>query len=221
MNIPLEFDEIKSTRLLELWKAGNQDALNALFARHGAWITERVRRELGDRLRQKMESSDVVQDALLRFMKHGPQIHVDNEKRFRALMSRIVINVICDQSDYWTARRRDLAQEHSLDAGAIVYVDGRSEAREPSEQLRSAETHAQVRLALELLSPIHREVYLRFAFDKWSHKQIADQLGKTESAAQQLYARAASKFAQAFESIRGKDVDALLSELQSEGEQAE
>ncbi len=51
--------------LLRRAKGGDQQALNDLYARYGERLHTVVRFRLGPRLRSKMESCDVVQDALL------------------------------------------------------------------------------------------------------------------------------------------------------------
>ena len=47
----------KTTLLLHRWYDGDQDAHEELIERHQDWILARVRKRLGQKLRQKLESS--------------------------------------------------------------------------------------------------------------------------------------------------------------------
>ena len=57
----------------------------------------------------KVESSDIVQDAALQFLKYGPRFILSDEEKFRALLVRIVENVLRDKHDWFSARRRAIA----------------------------------------------------------------------------------------------------------------
>ena len=56
---------------LQQWHQGDQKALDSLIERHLAWIHEKVRGRLGGLLREKGETCDYVQDAVIQFMYPG------------------------------------------------------------------------------------------------------------------------------------------------------
>lgn len=210
----MSLDDLSTTHLLGLWRDGRADAVDALFARHLSWVSRVVSERLGPALRRKLETGDIVQDALMRFLNDGPRITVDNERRFRGLMVRIAENVIRDESDYWTARRRDLAREQSFSDHIVLDLDGEGAAARPSEpdSFDKAEAFARLRLALELLRPNQREIYLRRVRDGWTHRRIADHFDITEDAAQKRYARAAARLTELAESIKARDIDGVIGE---------
>ena len=66
-------DRPSETRLLlGRWHGGDRSALDALLERDLPWIRQHVRRRLGANLRARMDSADVVQEAMVEFLRHAP-----------------------------------------------------------------------------------------------------------------------------------------------------
>jgi len=187
----MEPDELETTQLLQRWYAGENGALDALLADCLPWVRARVRQRLGPALRRKLETGDVVQDALMRFLTDGPRLQIRNSGHLRGILARIVENVLCDKADWFSAKRRALARECALSDHAALPDD----AAGPVTLLASDENHDRVRLALELLEPEARRLVVLRAWDGLGFPEIAEQLGISPKAADTRYRRALARLA--------------------------
>lgn len=187
-------EDLETTQLLERWHDKDPEALQLLLERHLPWLRSRVRRSLGTKLRAKEESVDIVQDAAAEFLRYGPRFRVPDTARFRALLARIVENVICDKHDWYTARRRAMSREQPLAPATVLELGGGTTAS-PPERCERAEWEAWVRLGLELLDPEDRQVVVLRQWDNLSFEAIGEQLGLTSDGARMRFNRALPKLA--------------------------
>jgi RNA polymerase sigma-70 factor (ECF subfamily) len=197
--------------LIEEWHQGDSRALDQLLETHLPWIRERVHRRLGDLLREKAETQDLVQDALMQFLRYGPRFVITSDAQFRALLARIVENVLRDKLDFYRARRREIAREQPLPTDTVLSLDPRGHTREtPGESMEHQEREAWVRLALELLDPDERAVLVLREWDDLTFRQIGARLGISEQAAKMRHHRALAHLAKAVGSLRKGKLDELL-----------
>jgi RNA polymerase sigma-70 factor (ECF subfamily) len=210
----MSYDPLSTTQLLDCWYRGDPAAVDEILRRHLPWIQGRVKQRLGEELRCKAESGDIVQDALMRFLRDGPRVHITNERHFRSLMARIVENVIRDTHDWFSARRRDMAREQELADQTIVELGGNGVCREgtPSSHAERAELRAMIRLGMELMEPSERQVLVLRRWDDLSFADIGRALGISEMAAGARFHRAVRRLARIVARIRSADIDALLDE---------
>ncbi len=195
---------------MERWRAGDVKALDCLLARHLSWIKARVRERLGRDLHQKAETGDIVQDAMVRFLHDGPKLRIDREEHFRNLMVRIVENVIRDQNDWFSARRRDFAREDTLSSESELLIrDGGIVTVGPSGEAVQAESRSLVRLAIELLDPIDRQVVVMRRWDGRSHAEIGAELGMSEAASSMRYTRAVVRLTTLVAKLRTGGLDGI------------
>lgn len=133
------------------------------------------------------------------------------------LMARIVENTIRDTNDWFSSRRRDLAQDQELSADAVVHLDGRRNApKTPLEQVSNAEQQAIVRLALELLNPNDQEILMLRNRDQLSFAEIAERLKINQTAADTRFRRAARRLEAATAKIHAREIGSLIKELEEE-----
>src|SRR5262245_5246401 len=114
-----------------------------LLERHLPWLRAEVRRQLGPELRKKAETEDFVQDAALNVLRFSPRFVVADEDQFRALLARIVVNVVRHKHEWFTARRRRLALERPLPTDSVLRLGSPGS---PSGFAEQAEREALVRL---------------------------------------------------------------------------
>jgi len=210
-----DYEDRTTTQLLDRWHEGDRAALDVLLERHQAWIHERASKRLGDALRAKLDSLDIVQTALLKFCADGPRIRINDEPHFRRLMAIIVENTIRDTNDYFTRRRRDLRREQELASTTVLDFDARRRrAPSPDQALANAERQALLRLGLECLRPVDREVLLARTRDGLAFAEIAQRLRITPAAADARFRRAARKLQRAMELVRGGDIAQLVDEFE-------
>ena len=190
--------------LLQSWHAGDKNSLDALIDRHLPEIQARVHKRLGPGLRKKIESCDIVQDAMVQFLRNGPRI-ITNEEHFCALITRIVENSIRDKHDWFSARRRQVARERPLPTDTILYLDSpRHTVDTPSQSAQRHEGEAWIRLGIELLDSKDRELIVLRDWDKRSFLYIGEKLDISEEAARKRYGRAVGRLEKKIWELRFK-----------------
>jgi DNA-directed RNA polymerase specialized sigma24 family protein len=73
-----------------------------------------VRVNLGRKLRSKVESWDIAQEALMKSLRDLKKFRYESDNAFRRYLSRKVQEVIRDQADYWSAGKRDVNRERDV-----------------------------------------------------------------------------------------------------------
>lgn len=134
--------ETETSISLKQWHQGDRKALEILLERHLSWIRARVRKRLGPFLRKKGDSCDYVQETLVQFLQYGPRIAISDDAQFRALLCRIVENTLCNQYEWFTAKRREIARERPLPTDTVLSLDlPQAAVNSPSQ---SAARHEQL-----------------------------------------------------------------------------
>jgi RNA polymerase sigma-70 factor (ECF subfamily) len=187
----MESGRTATAELLRRWHAGDEAALADLMAKELPWMRYHVHRRLGPMLRRRGDTQDFVQDAMLAALRYGPRFVVADARQLRALLGRIVENVLRDAHERHTAGRRDIAREEPLPTDSVIdFTAAPRAATTPSEAASANEWRGLVRLALELLSPADREILLLRQWHELAFEAIGERLGLTANAAQMRFARA-------------------------------
>lgn len=186
----MDEDEPPATRsgqLLRLAQQGDEQALNDLLARYGP----RLRRWASGRLprwaRDITDTSDLVQESLLRTFKRIDAIDAERSGGLQAYLRQAILNAIRDE----LRRARRKPAPSSLDSG--------HPADEPSPLEVAIGREATVRYerALATLAPHEREAIvarLELGFD---YVELAELLGKpSANAARMVVQRAVVKLAE-------------------------
>ena len=193
--------------LLDRWNSGDAEALGALLARNMPWILNKVRQRLGRRLRRKIESVDIVQEAALELFRYGPRFTMDNERHFRALLSKIIENVLRGQNDKYNAICRKIEKEKALPGDTVLALEAPGASVEsPSRLAVEKEERAWIQLALRLLGPTDRVVILLRQYDGRSFGEIGQEIGVSEDAARMRFNRALLSLANVLEKLRSGNV---------------
>jgi RNA polymerase sigma-70 factor (ECF subfamily) len=196
---------------LEQWHRGDQRGLDALLERHLPWLHAHVRKRIGSALRNKDESMDYVQDAVVEFLRYGPRIKISDDAMFRALLMRIIENTVHHRHRWYTALRRDIAKERPLPTDTILYLDPPiGQVRTPSQSAERHEEEAWVRLGLEILEPDYREILVLRKWEKLSFSRIGEKLGITEVAARMKHNRAVSCLGSVVCALRAGELERIL-----------
>jgi RNA polymerase sigma-70 factor (ECF subfamily) len=165
----------------DLWeraRTGDREAYDLLFRRHADRALLFIRARLGPRLREKVESVDVLQDAYLAAHRDFAGFAYTDEGAFLRWLCRIIDHRICDLGDHFGARKRQRAdQPPSAPTG-------------PSTALARAEHRAKVAAALDALSEDHRQVLLLRYFEGLSAEETGQRMGRSAGAVRKLAARA-------------------------------
>ncbi len=203
--------EDRTLELLQRWNEGDQEALNLLVEKNLPFLAARVRKRLGPFLRRKEETMDIVQEAMVEFLRYGPRFLLSSEGQFRALLAKVVENVLRDRYDWFTAKRRDLHRERPLPSDTLLGLDpGVKSPTTPSRAAERNEEEARIRLALELLPPPDREVLVLRLLEEKGFKAIGGSLGIGEDGARMRFRRALPKLARKVEALERGDLEKAL-----------
>lgn len=179
------------TALLERVTSGDRDALEEVCRRYGPRVYGIVRRRLGSRLRARVESVDVAQDAMAGIVEHAPRCHFRSEAEFLSWVCSLIEHRIVEIARYWKASRRRRSRVVRL---STAEVDARAET--PSQVLDRRERLQRFCLAAAQLSAEDREILVSRLFLDLSWNEVASSLGTTEEAAQMRFVRARRRLAQ-------------------------
>jgi RNA polymerase sigma-70 factor (ECF subfamily) len=179
----------QTTLYLQQWHNGDRQGLDALLEQHLPWLEEQVRRRMSAQLKNKAETCDYIQDAVVQFMQYAPRFTVSDKAHFRALLLKVVESTLHNKYRWFMARRREMARERPLPADTVLYLDSGA-ARTPSKSAERHEREAWVRLGMELLDPEDKELLVLRNWNKESFSHIGERLGITENAARLRHNRA-------------------------------
>jgi RNA polymerase sigma-70 factor (ECF subfamily) len=205
-------DEPHATRLLiDRAHAGDAAALGILVERHLEFVRVYVRGRLGAKLRAHDETQDLVHDALLDVLRHGVRLRVSDDDAFRRVLARIVENTLRDRGRWLQRERRSRDRERAIGADTVLDLDPPARAiTRPSQHASADEEEAWVRLGLEFLEPVDREVIRLREWDGLSFPEIGRWLDTTEEGARKRFERAVVRLAaRVLELRRGAVRDAL------------
>ncbi len=197
----------KTQHLVALAKDGDKSALDKLYTVYSERVQWVVRLRMGGELRSKLESMDLVQDALVCALKDLGNFTYKSEGDFLLWLSKIAENRLRDNLDKLHANKRDIRKEVRFDShrpttensfvGTVEPID----LTTPSAIMSKREDLARLAKALDALKPEYREVIVLTKIDGLSYKEIADKLGKSGDAVRMLVSRAIAALTGAFESI--------------------
>ena len=195
---------LQTQRLVALAKDGDQSALNKLFEVYNERVLRIVRMRMGQELRSKQESMDIVQDAFISALRSLGNFTYQNEGDFLRWISKIVENRIRDNIEKLHTNKRDIRKEIPLNntsasqdtfAGIYEPVDTAT----PSLILSKGEGLNKLEKAISGLKPEYREVIILTKLEGLSHKEVGEKLGKSPDAVRMLLASAMSVLSQNFE----------------------
>lgn len=192
--------------LLRRWHGGEEEALGELVAQDAAWIAEHVRRRLGPQLRARVDTGDIVQHTLVEVLKTGPRFVVDDREHLRALLARMVENVLRYHARHAQQQKRDVRREVSTAPPAasesVLFLSPAADGPGPATQAAAAETRDWLRLALELLAPDDRDVIVWREYDELPFAEIGARLGIPEAHARVRFQRALPKLGRKLQQLQ-------------------
>jgi len=189
-------DLAKTIQLLTAAQSGDEQALNELYARYGDRLLAVVRLRLGRHLRSKLESCDILQDAMLASLRHIHDAQFSSNGAFFHWLSKLIENRIRDQADYFSAKRRDAARENSLQAagpttgsvfGPIAEL-GTSDT--PSQSVVRREDLERLEAVIDTLAHDQKEALLLVRYEGMKHAEAGEAMKRSPDAVRMLVARA-------------------------------
>ena len=194
----------KTQQLVALAKEGNEPALNQLCSVYGERVRRIIRLRLNPKLRPKLDSMDVAQDALMLALEGLQDFTYRDEGDFLRWLAKIAENRFRDILDKFHAGKRDIHREMPLRQEGQRTEDGSVGAAgpvrntTPSVILCKKEALDRLENALDGLKPEYRDVIMLKRIEGLSHTEIAERLGKNPGAVRMLLARAMAALALAY-----------------------
>jgi len=159
-------EDHKTQHLVALAKEGDEFAVNQLCSVYGERVRRIIRLRLDRKLRPKLDSVDVVQDALILALGGLKDFKYRNEGDFLRWLSKIA------------------------DDGGFIGATGPVANTTPSVVVCKKEALDRLEKALDELKPQYKEIIVLKRIEGLSHAQIAEKLGKKTGAVRMLLARA-------------------------------
>ncbi|MFB0555368.1 MAG: sigma-70 family RNA polymerase sigma factor [Phycisphaerae bacterium] len=195
----------KTQHLVTLAKEGDQSAIDQLCRIYGERVRRIIRLRIDRKLRPKIDSVDVVQDALVLALAGLKNFTYRNEGDFLRWLSRIAENKLHDVLDKFYADKRDIRREipfkkerMNTDGGSFG-VAGPLQTTTPSVLLSRKEQLDRLEKAIDNLKLEYREVIFLSRIERLSHDEIAAKLGKSKGAVAMLLSRALVALTAAYE----------------------
>ncbi len=165
-----------SRALVEMWRAGDEEAARQLFDRYAERLVALARQRLSRRLAGRVDPEDVVQSAFRTFFGRvrAGQFHFQDQDDLWKLLVRITIHKVLRQVEFHGAAKRDLHLE--------TEQGNRSQERlmEVLDQDPSPETVVafmdQLEHFLNRLRPEQRQI-LEMRLQGYSNAEITAKLG--------------------------------------------
>ena len=163
--LPKEVSDLTEEQALRQMKQGSQDALAWFIHRYGAYVSTIIHNIIGQRM-SNADVEEVASDVFLALWNNAGKLHPNAAQSWLATVARNTAR----------SRLRRVSDTLSLDEEAIIVDD-----RTPEAALERREQTARVRMALLSLSPVDREVFLRFYYYYQKTADIAADMELNES----------------------------------------
>src|SRR3990167_7503412 len=189
--------------LVKKVKEGDKEALQSLLARYLPRIHQMVRLSLGAKLRNRMESMDIVQEVLGRILKSFDKFEIRHEASFVHWVRVLVQNEIRNQAAYQKADCRNADKEIrpvKNESGSWLYIGAglADTGRSPGSVAEAKDNLDQLAQALEQLSEGEREIIVMRQYEDLSFGDIGEILGCSEDASRMKFVRAMDKLTDIF-----------------------
>lgn len=207
--LPGRYSSAETLDLLSRARNGGDDALHDLLVHYQDYLLVIARRKLGKRLRECVESIDVVQEANVIALRKLRDLEIRDRKSLLAWLARIVENKIRDHADFHGAQARDMARQVPLAAPAAdhsgVEIDLAGAETGPVEKVEVAELEKLIEAGIDRLPEAEREA-VRLRRRGRSFEEIAKELGRpTAHAAEVLFYRGRARLKQEYGRTVGED----------------
>jgi RNA polymerase sigma-70 factor, ECF subfamily len=194
--------------LLGAVRGGDEQKLGQLLTLYRNYLTILASTQLDARLRRRLSTSDVVQEAMLGAYRDFSKFRGSSERELLAWLRQILIN--CLHHAYEThvqAGRRDVRREVSLDQmnraldrSAVRLEHGLADrGPSPSAPVRERERAVAIADQLAKLKPDDREVIVLRNLQGLPFEEVAERMGRKPGAVRMLWLRAIERFRQVYE----------------------
>lgn len=202
-------DEIKD--LVDRAHEGDADALNDLFARYHQTMVEVARRKLGPRLRLKEDPVDLAQTTFREATRDFGRYEYRGQGSLLRWLVQILQNKIRDKAEFYSAGKRDLSRERTMegrpwkDGDEPTPMDFVSGDLSVTKVVQRDESFELLRESLGELSPDHRKAISLVFFEGLQLREAGKRMGgKSEDAVRMMLRRAEDKLGEKLRGLLGE-----------------
>jgi RNA polymerase sigma-70 factor (ECF subfamily) len=190
-------DVTQSLDLVLRAQEGDREALNRLFSRYYERVRRVVRLRLGAKLRESMESGDILQDTFCQAVRSFQNFEMREESSLINWLARLAERQIIAKADYHGAKKRDHERDVTWSDssttsdsahGRIAHADGSTKIL---DKIVSNEEQAILERAMDRLPGEYRELIIQRHYEGASWEAIAESTERpSAAAARMMHARA-------------------------------
>jgi RNA polymerase sigma-70 factor (ECF subfamily) len=184
--------------LLAAARAGSSAALGQVLEIYRPYLLELAARELDADLQAKAGASDLVQESLVEALRDFPKFRGTTCTELVAWIQQILHhNSASLVQRYRDTQKRDIRRELPFDDDrfyAVLCENLASDSTTPGSKALSREEGEQMLVALEQLPEEHRRVIELHHRERRSFHEIAELMGRSESAVRKLWLRALDRW---------------------------
>ena len=179
---------------------GDSDSIERLLHAYLPQVRAFVRMRMGNDLRQREESLDIVQSTCRRVLAHdGKGLSFDGEAEFRAWLFTAALNNIKEKHRFHRAQKRDVRVERPTPEQSAQLQRGYGTLGTPSQLLAAGEGVRKIETALDELADDQREAISLCRLAGMSYSQAGERMGRSPEAVRKLLSRALLQLAQKME----------------------
>ena len=176
-----------TVELLARVRDGDSGAFGEIYRRYHDELLFAVRAHLGPKLRSALESEDILQSVAIDAFRALPRFDPQGPKSLKHYLHKMIVNKIRSRAEYHAAAKR---------AGSVPLTNEAEEAiAQPGTEptYYDGDRFIKLEIALRSLPPEMERVVVLRKVDGLSSKEVAEILGKSDSAVRQTYSRALAK----------------------------
>lgn len=198
-------ESLKTTELLDQVRAGDSDAINRLIDRHRESVHRLVQMRLDQKIKQRVDVSDVVQDVMIEASRRLKDYLANPVMTFHLWLRQIARDRMIDaHRRHRGSARRSVDKEQTLavptgwDQSAVDLV-----MQIKDDQLTPVASALQKEMAMRVEQSIGRlpdqdaEILIMRHYEQLTNQEVAELLNLTEPAASMRYLRAVRKLKEA------------------------
>jgi RNA polymerase sigma-70 factor (ECF subfamily) len=189
----LKADSSETRRLLQLGRGGDAAAFEELFRRHRAFVRQVIDSRLDDRLRARVDPSDIVQETQMEAFRKLDD-YLDREPMpFRLWLRHTAYErLLMAHRRHLGAKRRSVRNEFPLPENSSLSLAAPFLARgaTPSQLVSRRELVARIRQVMQQLAEPDREILILRNLEQLSNQETAQVLAIAPATASQRYGRA-------------------------------
>lgn len=180
-------DQSQPTEQVSRARNGDAEAFAELFEPLRPHLLNTIRGRLSPAIRRNVDPEDILQDTFVRGLHSFSRFEWRGDESFRAWLNAIATHVTLD-----VVRRQGRRMTLRIDS------ELKGDGAPPSRGMRRQERRERLQNSLRALSPDYQKVLELSRMQELSIKEIADRMGRTESAVKNLLLRATRKLRESF-----------------------